>query len=57
MKVKGIHHGSLIVDGLEKSRDFYANALGLQELPASLLDSLPVQFYQINPSEQLHHAE
>lgn len=56
MKVKGIHHVSLIVDDLEKSRNFYTNVLGLQELPALSFD-YPVQFYQINESEQLHLTE
>lgn len=56
MRVKGIHHVSLIVDDLEKSRDFYTNVLGLQELPAFKFD-YPVQFYQINETEQLHLTE
>lgn len=56
MKVKGIHHVALIVDDLEKCRNFYTNVLGLQELPALAFD-YPVQFYQINETEQLHLTE
>ena len=56
MKVKGINHVALIVDDLEKCRDFYTNVLGLQELPAFPFD-YPVQFYQINEHQQLHLTE
>lgn len=56
MKIKGIHHVALIVDDLEKSRGFYTNVLGLEELPAFAFD-YPVQFYQINEREQLHLTE
>lgn len=56
MKVKGIHHVALIVSDLEKARDFYTNFLGLEELPAFAFD-YPVQFYQINESQQLHLTE
>ncbi|MEP7270937.1 MAG: VOC family protein [Acidobacteriota bacterium] len=56
MKVKGIHHVALIVDDLEKCRNFYTNVLGLAELPAFAFD-YPVQFYQINEGEQLHLTE
>lgn len=56
MKVTGIHHVSLIVDDLEKAREFYTNTLGLEELPAFAFD-YPVQFYQINEREQLHLTE
>src|SRR5712692_7813440 len=56
MRVKGIHHVALIVDDLGKSRDFYTNVLGLEELPALAFD-YPVQFYQINETEQLHLTE
>jgi len=56
MKVKGINHVSLIVDNLEKCRDFYTNILGLEELPAFPFD-YPVQFYKINDHQQLHLTE
>ena len=56
MKVKGIHHVAIIVNDLEKCRDFYTNFLGLEELPAFAFD-YPVQFYQINETQQLHLTE
>lgn len=56
MKVKNINHVTLIVDNLEKSRDFYTNVLGLEELPAFKFD-YPVQFYKINDRQQLHLTE
>lgn len=56
MKVTGIHHVALIVDDLEKCRNFYTNVLGLEELPAFAFD-YPVQFYQVNEREQLHLTE
>ncbi|MEJ7619156.1 MAG: VOC family protein [Pyrinomonadaceae bacterium] len=56
MKVKNINHVTMIVDDLEKSRDFYTNVLGLEELPAFKFD-YPVQFYKINDRQQLHLTE
>ena len=56
MRVTGITHVNLIVDDLEKCRDFYTNILGLQELPAMKFD-YPAQFYQINETQQLHLSE
>lgn len=56
MKVKGINHVALIVDDLEKCRDFYTNVLELEELPAFNFD-YPVQFYKINDQQQLHLTE
>jgi lactoylglutathione lyase len=56
MKVNQITHVNLIVDNLEKAREFYTNVLGLQELPALKFD-YPAQFYQINETQQLHVSE
>ncbi|MEJ7713254.1 MAG: VOC family protein [Pyrinomonadaceae bacterium] len=56
MKVKNINHVTLIVDDLEKCRDFYTNVLGLEELPAFKFD-FPVQFYKVNDQQQLHLTE
>lgn len=56
MKIKSINHVTLIVDDLEKSRDFYTNVLGLEELPAFKFD-YPVQFYKISDRQQLHLTE
>lgn len=56
MNVKNINHITLIVDNLEKCRDFYTNVLGLEELPAFNFD-YPVQFYKINDHQQLHLSE
>lgn len=56
MKVKNINHIALIVDDLEKCRDFYTNVLKLEELPAFKFD-YPVQFYKVNDHQQLHLTE
>lgn len=56
MKVRKITHVNLIVDNLEKCRDFYTNVLGLEELPALKFD-YPTQFYQIDEDTQLHLSE
>ncbi len=56
MKIRGINHVALIVDDLEKCRDFYTNVLGLEELPALPFD-YPVQFYRLNEHQQLHLTE
>ncbi len=56
MKVKNINHVTLIVDDLEKCRDFYTNVLGLEELPAFKFD-YPVQLYKVNDQQQLHLTE
>ncbi len=56
MKVSRITHVNLIVDNLEKCREFYTNVLGLHELPAMKFD-YPVQFYQIDEATQLHLSE
>lgn len=56
MKITRITHVNLIVDNLEKCREFYTSVLGLQELPAMKFD-YPVQFYQIDEDTQLHLSE
>ncbi|MDQ3253590.1 MAG: VOC family protein [Acidobacteriota bacterium] len=56
MKIKAINHVTMIVDDLAKSREFYTNVLGLEELPAFNFD-YPVQFYKINDRQQLHLSE
>jgi len=56
MKVKAINHVTMIVNDLEKCRQFYTNVLRLEELPAFNFD-YPVQFYKINDRQQLHLTE
>lgn len=56
MKVKAINHVTMIVNDLEKCRQFYTNVLQLEELPAFNFD-YPVQFYKINDRQQLHLTE
>jgi lactoylglutathione lyase len=56
IQVKAINHVTLIVDNLEKAREFYTNVMGLEELPAFAFD-YPVQFYRINDTQQLHLTE
>ena len=54
--IRTINHVTLIVDDLERAREFYTNVLGLEELPAYAFD-YPVQFYKINDTQQLHLTE
>jgi lactoylglutathione lyase len=56
IQIKAINHVTLIVDDLEKARQFYTRVLGLEELPAYAFD-YPVQFYRINDTQQLHITE
>lgn len=56
IRVKAVNHVTLIVDDLEKARDFYSNILNLEELPALDFD-YPVMFYKINDTQQLHLTE
>lgn len=56
IRVNEINHVTLIVDDLEKARDFYTNVLNLEELPALAFD-YPVMFYKINERQQLHLSE
>jgi catechol 2,3-dioxygenase-like lactoylglutathione lyase family enzyme len=56
IQIRAINHVTLIVDDLEKAREFYTNVLGLEELPAYAFD-YPVQFYRINEMQQLHLTE
>ena len=56
IQIKAINHVTLIVDDLEKAREFYTHVMGLEELPAYAFD-YPVQFYRINDTQQLHITE
>src|SRR4051795_5656354 len=56
IRIKAINHVTLIVDDLEKARQFYTHVLGLEELPAYAFD-YPAQFYRINDTQQLHITE
>src|SRR4051794_7184869 len=56
IQIKAINHVTLIVDDLEKARQFYTHVLGLEELPAYAFD-YPAQFYRINDTQQLHITE
>jgi lactoylglutathione lyase len=56
MQIAAINHVTLIVDDLERGRQFYTDVLGLEELPVFPFD-YPTQFYRINETQQLHLTE
>ena len=55
-KVTTINHITLIVDHLETAVEFYKNELGMQIIPAFMLD-YPTAFLKINETQQLHLTE
>jgi lactoylglutathione lyase len=55
-KIIGINHVALVVTNLEKASLFYEKELGLEVIPAFLLD-YPTAFFKINESQQLHLTE
>lgn len=54
--VRGLNHATMIVDDLEKARQFYSGVLGLEEIPAYNFD-YPVMFYKLADGRQLHLSE
>jgi glyoxylase I family protein len=48
-----IHHVSIVVTDLKRSKRFYGGVLGLQEIPRPSFD-FPGAWYQIGRSQQLH---
>jgi catechol 2,3-dioxygenase-like lactoylglutathione lyase family enzyme len=56
MQIAAINHVTLIVDDLEKARQFYTDVVGLEELPVFPFD-YPTQFYRVNETQQLHLTE
>jgi catechol 2,3-dioxygenase-like lactoylglutathione lyase family enzyme len=55
-KVKAINHVTLIVDQLEEAVAFYQQELGMEVIPAFMLD-YPTAFLQIGKDQQLHLTE
>lgn len=55
-KVLQINHATIIVDHLERARNFYEQELNLEPLPTFNLD-FPAQFYRVNDTQQLHVTE
>lgn len=53
MKIKAIHHVSLGVTDLERSRQFYTEVLGLEELPRPPFD-FPGVWFSAGASQQVH---
>src|SRR5689334_23896657 len=54
MNLEGfIHHVSVCVTDLERSRQFYGEVLGLRELPRPDL-GFPGAWYEVGGSQQLH---
>jgi glyoxylase I family protein len=53
MKIEAIHHVSLAVTDLERSRRFYREILGLQEIPRPPFD-FPGAWFSAGPSQQVH---
>ena len=51
-----INHVTLIVKNLEEASRFYEQELGLEVIPAFLLD-FPASFFKINDTQQLHLTE
>ena len=53
MEIEHIHHVSLTVKDLEKSREFYRDVLGLKEIERPNF-SFPGAWFQVGDREQLH---
>jgi catechol 2,3-dioxygenase-like lactoylglutathione lyase family enzyme len=53
MTVELIHHVSLTVTDLERSRQFYREVLGLQEIDRPKFD-FPGAWFQVGAAQQLH---
>jgi lactoylglutathione lyase len=55
-KALNINHVTLVVKNLEIASKFYEEELGLELIPAFLLD-FPASFFKINDTQQLHLTE
>ena len=55
-KVTTINHVTLIVNQLETAVTFYEEEMGLEVIPAFMLD-YPTAFFKINETQQLHLTE
>ncbi|HET6382141.1 MAG TPA: VOC family protein [Armatimonadota bacterium] len=53
MAVTGIHHSSVVVTDVNRARQFYREALGLQELPAPSTFDFVVAWFAVG-AEQIH---
>jgi glyoxylase I family protein len=53
MTIQTLHHVSLSVTDLERSRRFYSGILGLEELPRPPFD-FPGAWFSVGASQQLH---
>ena len=53
MKIEAIHHVSLGVTDLERSRRFYSRILGLEEIPRPPFD-FPGAWFSAGASQQIH---
>ena len=53
MQIETIHHVSLTVTDLERSRRFYTEVLGLREIPRPAFH-FPGAWFQLGASQQLH---
>jgi catechol 2,3-dioxygenase-like lactoylglutathione lyase family enzyme len=53
MKIQSIHHVSLTVSDLERSRTFYREVLGLREITRPPFN-FPGAWFQISENQQLH---
>ncbi len=53
MEIAAIHHVSLTVTDLERSRSFYRDILGLAEIPRPAFN-FPGAWFQVGAAQQLH---
>lgn len=51
--LKGVHHVTLLVTDLERSRQFYGGLLGLPEVKEMPAFGVPLLWYQVGPT-QIH---
>jgi glyoxylase I family protein len=54
MEIEGIHHHSVVVTDLERSRSFYREALGLKEVPIPPTFNFAVAWFALGDGQQLH---
>lgn len=53
LTIKAFNHVALQISDIEKSRTFYAEVLGLEEIPAPAFD-YPVVWFNIGNSREIH---
>lgn len=54
MQIDGIHHHSVVVTDLERSRAFYRDVLGLKEVPIPPTFNFAVAWFGLGDGQQLH---